>query len=167
MPSYDDCQYLKEAIPLLPGYLAGSQLYYPLGAHLPPLTLGTVLLSLARSGAWAAASSNPDPQALQVQEIRFSWQSAWQEKASREIRARRELWQNYLREYRRDAKAAKRLYAWNVRYRAILTLLGVTSDHTDGFLNTIFIPGGFIWEDACAINFPPEAFWYLFGTLKE
>ena len=142
-------------------YLLSKELYYPIGANLPQLTLGGILLSLARMGTQAAKFET------QVETIRSKWRSAWDAKSSREARARSELWINYLSEYRSDPKSEARLYPQNVRYRAMLTLLGKIEDDSDAFVKSVFKEGGFVWEAECAPNFPRETFWYLYGTLKE
>jgi hypothetical protein len=77
------------------------------------------------------------------------------------------LWLNYLAEYRDDPRSGARLYSQNVRYRAMLSLLGQAAHASDALLKSIFIEGNFVWEADCAQNFQRETFWYLFGTLKE
>ena len=142
-------------------YLLSKELYYPIGLNLPQLTLGGILLSLARMGTQAAKFE------AQVEAIHSKWRVAWDAKSSREVRARSELWINYLAEYREDPKSGARLYSQNVRYRAMLSLLGKTEDDSDAFVKSVFREGKFVWEEECAPNFPRETFWYLYGTLKE
>ncbi|MBI5954174.1 MAG: hypothetical protein HY865_21165 [Chloroflexi bacterium] len=161
MSTEKDQQYLTAGVPLLQNYLLGGQLYYPLSLNLPQLTLGGLLLSLKRMGIQASKFE------AQVEAIRSKWRSAWDAKSSREIKARSELWTNYLSEYRDDPKAGVRLYPQNVRYRAMMSLLGKIEDDTDVFLKGVFREGKFAWEEECAPNFPRETFWYLYGTLKE
>jgi hypothetical protein len=144
----------------LENYLLSQELYYPIGSHLPPLTLGGILLALARMGARAEQFRAP------AEALRSKRRSAWEAKATREVKARSELWLNYLAEYRDDPKTGARLYSQNVRYRAMLTLLGQPADDADGFVKSVFKEGDFVWEEECAPNFPREAFWFLFGTLK-
>jgi hypothetical protein len=161
MPISKDSQYLSAGVPELENYLLSKELYYPIGANLPQLTLGGILLSLARMGARGAQFE------AQVETIRSRWQSAWDAKSSREIKARSELWMNYLSEYRDDPRAGVRLYPQNVRYRVMMSLLGKIEDDADVFLKGVFREGKFVWEAECAPNFPHETFWYLYGTLKE
>ena len=161
MPTQKDNQYLSAGIPELENYLLSEVLYYPLSLNLPQLTLGGVLLSLARMGTQAAQFE------AQVEAIHSKWRTAWDGKSSREVRARSELWVNYLAEYREDPKAGARLYSQNVRYRAMLSLLGKIEHDSDVFVKSIFKEGKFVWEENCAPNFPRETFWYLYGTLKE
>jgi hypothetical protein len=161
MPTQKDNQYLFAGVPQLENYLLSNELYYPLSLELPQLTLGGILLSLARMGTKAAKF------VAEVAVIRSKWHAAWDGKSSRERRARSELWVNYLSEYREDRKSGARLYPQNVRYRAMLSLLGQTEDDSDAFVKSVFREGKFVWEEECAPNFPREKFWYLYGTLKE
>ena len=162
MSTQKDQQYLTAGVPQLQDYLLSKELYYPIGANLPQLTLGGILLSLARMGGTQAAQFE-----AQVEAVRSKWRSAWDTKASREIGARSRLWIDYLSEYRDDPKAGVRLYSQNVRYRVMMSLLGKIEDDSDAFVKSVFREGGFVWEEECALNFPRETFWYLYGTLKE
>ncbi len=156
-----DQQYLTAGVPQLQNYLLSEQLYYPLSLSLPQLTLGGILLALRRMGNRAAKFE------AQVEATRSKWRSAWEEKSSREARARSELWMNYLSEYRDDPKIGVCLYPQNVGYRAMMSLLGKIEDDTDVFLKSLFREGKFVWEEECAPSFERETFWYLYGTLKE
>ena len=161
MPTQKDNQYLAAGVPELENYLLSNALYYPLSLELPQLTLGGILLSLARMGTQAAKFE------AQVGVIRSKWRAAWDVKSSREIKARSELWLNYLAEYQADHKTGARLYPQNVRYRAMLSLLGKAEEDSDVFVKSVFREGKFVWEEECAPNFSRETFWYLYGTLKE
>ena len=161
MYTQKDNQYLSAGVPELENYLLSKELYYPLSLNLPQLTLGGVLLSLARMGTQAAQF------AAQVESIHSKWRAAWDGKSSREVRARSELWVNYLAEYREDPKSGARLYSQNVRYRAMLTLLGKAEVDSDAFVKSVFTEGKFVWEEECAQNFPHKTLWYLFGALRS
>jgi len=161
MTSPKDIQYLSAGVPELENYLLSKELYYPIGISLPQLTLGGILLSLARAGTNAAIFER------QVETTRSKWRTAWETKAQREVHARSELWMNYLAEYREDRRSGSRLYAQNVRYRAMLSLLGQTNHDSDSFLRGNFKEGEFVWEEECSPNFPREIFWYLFGSIQE
>ena len=161
MSTQKDLQYLIAGVPQLQDYLLSEQLYYPLSLALPQLTLGGILLSLARMGTQAAEFKT------QVEVVHSKWRSAWEAKSIREVEARSRLWFDYLSEYREDPKAGGRLYSQNVRYRAMMGLLGKIEDDSDAFVKSVFKEGGFVWEEECAPNFPRETFWYLYGTLKE
>jgi hypothetical protein len=161
MSTQKDQQYLTAGVLQLQDYLLSEQLYYPLNMSLPQLTLGGMLLSLQRMGTQASKFE------AQVEAVRSKWRSAWDAKSSREVKARSELWINYLSEYREDRKMGVRLYSQNVRYRAMMSLLGKVKDDSDAFVKSVFREGSFVWEEECAPNFPRETFWYLYGTLKE
>lgn len=161
MKSKTDSDYLQAALPELETYLLSNQLYYPLGAGLPQLTLGGVLLALAREGLRAESFR------ARAESVREKWRSAWEAKSAREAESRGRLWRQYLEEYREDPPTGARLYPQNVRYRAMLTLLGQTVCEADPFLKSVFREGKFVWQDVPAQHFSRETFWYLFGTLKE
>lgn len=156
-----DNQYLSAGVPELENYLLSKELYYPIGSNLSQLTLGGILLSLARMGAQAAQFE------AQVEAVRSKWRVAWDVKSNREVKARDELWVNYLAEYREDPKSGARLYSQNVRYRAMLSLLGKAVVDSDVLVKSVFIEGKFVWEEECEPNFPYDTFWYLFGTLRS
>jgi len=157
-----DLQYLDAGLRELQDYLLSKVLYWPLSASrsLPALTLGGLLLARQRLGPRA------DAQAAQIELFRSKWRTAWETKASREVRARSELWRNYLEDYRVSPQAHAGEYVQQVRSRAMLVLLGEESDPSDEFVNSRFISGDFIWEGECAQNFPQDAFWFLYGKLK-
>ena len=161
MPTQKDSQYLSAGVPELENYLLSKELYYPIGSYLPQLTLGGILLSLARMGTQAAQFE------AQVEKVRSKWRAAWDAKSSCEVKARTELWINYLAEYREDPKAGARLYPQNVRYRAMLSLLGKIEEDSDVFVKSVFKEDKFVWEEECAPNFPRKTFWYLYGSLRS
>ena len=157
-----DLRYLDAGLRELQDYLLSKVLYWTLSASssLPPLTLGGLLLARQR------LSPRADSQAAQIETIRSKWQTAWDAKASHEVRARSDLWMNYLQDYRESLESHVSEYAQQVRNRAMLVLLGEESDPFDEFVKSKFVPGDFIWESECAGNFPRDAFWFLYGKLK-
>jgi hypothetical protein len=157
-----DLQYLDAGLPELQDYLLSKVLYWPLSASrsLPSLTLGGLLLARQRLGPRA------DSQAAQIESLRSKWRTAWDAKASHEVRARSDLWKNYLQDYRESPESYVGEYAQQVRNRAMLALLGEESDPSDEFVKSKFVFGDFIWENECAQNFPRDVFWFLFGKLK-
>jgi hypothetical protein len=161
MSIQNDIEYLEAGVPELENYLLSNELYYPIGARLPQLTLGGILLSLTRAGLKAESFR------ARVESVRSKWLSAWEKKSIREIKARHKLWADYLAEYRDDPRSGARLYSQNVRYRVMLSLLGQTAHETDPLVKSVFREGNFIWDENCAQNFSRETFWYLYGTLKE
>lgn len=161
MTVHADLMYLKAGIPLLEDYLLSTELYYPLTGELPRLTLGGILLALARAGSRASKF------AMECSRVRAAGQTAWEAKSKRELLARERSWMDYLAEVREDLPAAARLYPHNVRCRAMLSLLDRPEHESDSLLRGIFREGRFVWEPECAVNFPPGPFWYLYGSIKE
>lgn len=162
-----DRVYYAAGIDEVEQYLLSTELYWTVDAHttdLTKLTLGGLLLVRARlRGARTGGLELPDQR---LDAIRFKWRSAWDDKARREVRARSGLWHEYLGEYRADSRSASRLYPQNVRNRAVLTLLGEGSDSMDAYLRSVLLPGAFVWDASAQDGFPPDEFWFLFGTLK-
>lgn len=157
-----DFQYLDAGLSELQDYLLSKVLYWPLSASgsLPFLTLGGLLLARQRLG------SRADSQTAQIEALRSKWRSAWDAKASHEVRARSDLWRNYLQDYRESPESHVGEYAQQVRNRAMLALLGEESDPSDEFVKSRFVSDDFVWESECAQNFPRDAFWFLYGKLK-
>jgi len=157
-----DRQFLEAGIPELQDYLLSKELYgsLPGSFTLPRLTLGGLLLARQRLGPQA------EPFAARMDAIRSQWRSAWDARALREIRARNDLWKNYLIDYRESPKSYRDEYPQQVRFRAMLNLLGEESNDFDEMLKAVLIPGDFVWEKECADRFPRDTFWYLFGKLK-
>ena len=155
-----DFQYLDAGLSELQDYLLSKELYWPLSSSLPRLTLGGLLLARQRLG------SRADSQAAQIEAIRSKWRTVWDSKTSREVRARSDLWMNYLQDYRESPESHVSEYAQQVRNRAMLTLLGVESDPFDEAVRGMFVAGDFVWESECREFFPRDKFWFLFGKLK-
>ncbi|MCJ7433759.1 MAG: hypothetical protein MUO77_09765 [Anaerolineales bacterium] len=157
-----DLQYLDTGLSDLQDYLLSKELYWPLSASasLPRLTLGGLLLARQRLGPRA------DSQAAQIEAIRSKWRTAWDAKASREVRARSDLWTNYLQDYRESPESHVSEYAQQVRNRAMLALLGEESNLFDESIKGMFVSGDFIWESECAEFFSRDTFWFLYGKLK-
>jgi hypothetical protein len=161
MAGPNDLRFLECGTLELENYLLSKELYYPLGAHLPQLTLGAILLASARAGGKALHHQQ------RIETVHAKWQAAWDVKTEREVHARGRLWMNYLTEYRADSKSEARVYPQNVHNRAILTLLGNPHHEADAFLHSVFKPGRFVWDEECEMNFTRHEYWYLFGTVKE
>ena len=157
-----DIRYLDASLRELQDYLLSNVLYWTLSASysLPPLTLGGLLLARQRLG------SRADSQAVQIEALHSKWRAAWDAKASYEVRARGDMWKNYLQDYRETPESYVSEYAQQVRNRAMLTLLGEDSNPFDESVKSMFVTGDFIWESECAGNFPRDTFWFLFGKLK-
>jgi hypothetical protein len=163
MSSLDqDLQYLDAGLGELEDYLLSKDLYRTLSASssLPRLTLGGLLLARQRLGPRA------DSYAARIEAVRSKWRAAWDAKASREVRARSDLWKNYIMDYQDSPASYSSEYKQQVRHRAMLTLLGSDTDPFDDYVRSVFAAGDFIWEKECAPNFPRSAFWFLYGKIK-
>jgi hypothetical protein len=162
-----DRVYYAAGIEEVEQYLLSTELYWTMSARttdLTQLTLGGLLLVRARlRGARTGGLESLDQR---LDAVRSKWRSAWEGKARREVRARSGLWREYLGEYRRDALGASRLYPQNVHNRAMIALLDEQSDPMDVYLRSILLPGAFVWDAQVQDGFPPDEFWFLFGTLK-
>lgn len=189
MTSFDhEYQYLLAAEAELESYLLSSEVYFPIGIRVlisgenyPPLTLGNIALSLRKMRALAADQGQGlllDRINNRIERIRGKWRAAWEAKASREFRARFNLWGNFLEEYRDNPAGNYDRYAYEVNRRVILELLSDQAaeisdsefdalDKLDRYLKLVFETGKFIWEDKLEVVFPVERFWYLYGTLRK
>lgn len=179
--------YLRAALRLLENYLLAKDLYWPIGvkapignAPYPQLTVGNLLLFLQRLRAYLLTN---DQQAeltrieQQLYSLQTHWRVAWEEKSLREFSARLKLWRDFLEEYRGSPENHVDRYHYEVNRRVLLELLIPQSGKLpspevemlrglDSLLFARFIPGDFIWEIDLINNFPPQPYWYLYGTLK-
>jgi hypothetical protein len=175
MPSTEqDLQFLMESLPQLQDYLLSKELYWPLSVSLPRLSLGAILLALARVGA-----SQPDEaQKLrgQLETIRAKWKVAWEQKAAREMANRLRLWSNFLSDYSSAPDQQAGFYPQEVRGRVILQLLLAEASEApeksaladlDAMLNLRLVSGNFIWNAAWQVAFPKTEFWFLYGTITR
>lgn len=188
MPSPEyDLRYLEASLPELQAYLLSGELYWHLEVLPPPgepayprLTLGNLLLSARRLSGLSLDS------ALSTRRLRLEtrleseqsrWRSAWSQKAAREFASRLRQWGSYLEEYRRQPENQAAYYPYEVRLRLLLALLAAASDAIppaelelleglDALLRAALLPGEFTWEPELSASFPPELYWYLYGSLK-
>ncbi len=172
----NDWAFLEAGIPELEDYLLSNELYWPLstrGMSLPRLTIGGLLLSLARL---EAAGQGSLAFRARIDGIRSRWRVAWETRAGREFRARCGLWQAYLGDYRHNPEQHADAYPQEVRYRVMLHLLKGELPappaeqellvQLDNLVRANWNPGGFVWEAKLQTGFPRETYWYLYGKLK-
>ena len=166
-----DIRFLTEGLPQLQGYLLSNELYWPLNNSLPRLTIGSVLLALARLEVTHPVEAQRFRVALEP--TRARWRAAWEKKAAREMANRLRLWSQYLSDFQYAPDKAG-LYPTEVRGRTILQLLlpeapnapeKATLVELDTILKTLLVPGKFIWEAAWQAAFPEAEFWFLYGKL--
>ncbi|HPP64349.1 MAG TPA: hypothetical protein PKV01_14045 [Anaerolineales bacterium] len=170
-----DQAFFKSGVPELETYLLSKELYWS-GARttdFTQLTLGAMLLVRERLKGWRVAGLTE--LSMQMDAVRLKWRSAWEEKARREVRARGEMWKDFLAEAReRPSAEISRRYPYEVRLRAILTLLldnvraapEAWLTPLDAWLNLKLSGDAFVWDPSLAWNFPREKFWFLYGSLK-
>jgi hypothetical protein len=170
----NDNAYFQEGIESLEAYLLSDELFWPLKANQPRLTVGGMLLASQRLRA-RLSFSEWGSRAEQLDQVRLKWRSAWERKAGREVHARFELWRNFLDDVRRSESEAG-MYSQQVEYRVMLQLLRDeltvpvpdldAVDALDQLLRTIWLPGTFVWDVDLTSVFPEPDFWFLYGKLK-
>jgi hypothetical protein len=188
MPSFAwELGYLRAGLGELERYLLSKTLFWPLSAAqltgdlaYPRLTLGNLLLSLARAKAWGIESlEGLDIKRIedQLYALRTHWRVAWERKAGWEFQSRLRQWGHFLNETRQDIENQAVYYPYEVRLRVILGLIKEdinsidsallnTLDGLDLILRELLLPGDFIWEPEIADGFPSQTYWYLWGILN-
>ena len=186
-PEYD-LRYLRAGLELLESYLLSRDIYRPLGVNppageppYPQMTLGWLLLARRRLQATAASPAQRDELArlsAELEATRLRWRVAWGGKAKAEFRARLNLWRDFLEEYRQQPEANYDRYGYEVSRRVLLELLYNEADGLeqadldmlsglDGLLKALLKAGDFVWEAALSPAFPPDTYWYLYGSLPK
>ena len=171
--SEKDMAFFEAGLQQLETYTLSRDLYWPSSVHttdFTQITLGALLLVRERLKGWKIPGLQE--LSMQMDAVRLKWRSAWDAKASREIHARIELWKNYLDEALDAPDEFARQYPYQVRLRAILSLLQEELRESspdslmmlDGELRRIFKSGSFVWDPSIAWVFPQESFWFLFGA---
>lgn len=189
MPDIEyDLRYIEAGLAGLDEYLHSNEVYWPLQAvspsgqpAFPQLTLDGLLLSVARLRARRLNSQEETRfQRLldEMEAVRAKRRVAWEQKATRNFGARLTLWRNYLEEYRDEPDAHADRYTYEVTRRVQLELLKEDarqrSQAEDDLLNlldtvlqSVLIPGDFIWDPDLEQGFPPSSYWFLYGWLKS
>jgi hypothetical protein len=146
----------------------------------PQLTLGGILLSLAKLSAQALTpEQNRELSQLRTRldATRSHWRVAWEQKAGREFQARLSLWRDYVEEYRQHPAEQADRYTYEVSRRVMLELLSHEARSLpdteldllaalDKVVLAKLLPGKFLWEEGLAGAFPPETYWYLYRQPK-
>lgn len=170
-----DRAYFEAGLPQLEAYLLSKELYWPSSVYttdFTQITPGAMLLVRERLKGWRTPGLAE--MSMQMDAIRLKWRSAWDAKASREVRARSELWKNFLVEARHASAESARQYPHQARLRVILSLLLEDLHESpsdvlialDAELRRIFRSGAFVWNPSLGWVFPQESFWFLYGTLN-
>ena len=182
-----DFRYLEAGLANLDEYLYSDEVYWPLQAvslpgapPFPQLTLDGLLLAAAR--LQARNLDFQDKARLvrledELQAHRSRRRVAWETKATRNFGARLTLWRNFLEELRDDPDAHADRYAYEVTRRVQLALLAddargrsQAEDELLGLLDTVlqslWVPGEFIWDAELEQGFDKSSFWFLYGHLE-
>jgi hypothetical protein len=179
-----DFRYLEAGLANLDEYLYSDEVYWPLQAvslpgapPFPQLTLDGLLLAVARLRA-RNLDFQDEARLMrlegELQAPRSNRRVAWEQKATRNFTARLTLWRNFLEELRDDPDAHADRYAYEVTRRVQLALLaddarGRTQAEDDllGLLDTVLqsllVPGEFIWDSELEQGFDKSSFWFLYG----
>ena len=169
-----DSAYFREGIESLEAYLLSDELFWPLQANQPRLTVGGMLLTSQRLRA-RLSFAGWESRSAQLDSVRLKWRSAWERKAGREVHARFELWRNFLDDVR-QSELKTGMYSQQVEYRVMLQLLRDeltvpvpdldAVDALDRLHRTMWLPGTFVWDADLTSVFPEPDFWFLYGKLK-
>lgn len=172
-----DWAFISASLEELEAYLKSKQVYWPLSgpASLPRLTLGSLLVSLARLEAHAITEVEParvSAMLADVSSIRSHWQALWQRKAALEFPQRLTLWSAFLSDLKEEG-VSRAEYAAQVHLRLMLDLLLAETptiqpawprqlEALDVRLQTVTRPAPFVWRAELEPGFPPDKFWYLY-----
>jgi hypothetical protein len=179
-------RFLQAGTDCLESYLLSDELFWPVDIHppvgepaYPQLTLGSLLLSRARLAAYPKSQAQAD-QATQLfskmDSIKNRWKVAWEKKAGHSFSVRLRMWRDYIEEYRNAPRDNTDRYGYEVRLRAMLTLLKGEGSGTvqaeidllsalDSFVRTVLVRSDFIWGLELKTGFPEQEYWYLYGKL--
>ncbi len=183
-----DLGFIQAGLDSLEAYLLSDEVFWPISAQppagspaYPRLTLGALLLSMQRLGAYPRTLTQ-DVQYQRVNstvdQVRSRWRAAWAKKARQSFTVRLRMWRDFIEEYRAAPLDNADRYAYEVRLRAMLELLrkeggeppgaelGLLSS-LDEYLRAVLSPGGFIWEAEVQPGFPKGEYWYLYVMLPS
>lgn len=187
MKSFEyEIRFLQAGLDSLESYLLSDDLFWPVDIHppagepaYPKLTLGSLLLSRARLASFPKSQAQADQSTQlfsKMDSIRVRWKVAWEKKAAHSFSVRLRMWRDYIEEYRNAPQENTDRYGYEVRLRAMLTLLkGEGSgaiqaevdllNALDRFLRSVLVSSDFIWGLELRSGFPEQEYWYLYGKL--
>lgn len=189
MKSFEyDLRYLASGTEILERYLISDEVFWPISASPPEgeppyplLTLDGLLLARTRL---MGRSKSPEQQVRVEQVIsniefnRSKWRVAWEDKAGKCYKIRERMWQNFIQEYQDNPQENADRYLYEVRLRVMLELLkSEFKPHSrgeidlllglDGYIKSILVHGGFIWDVEIQAGFPEKEYWFLYGKLPS
>ncbi|MEB2287477.1 MAG: hypothetical protein OZ934_05150 [Anaerolineae bacterium] len=167
-------------------YLYEDELYGYLAGDLPKLTLGGLLLRLYRLTCLEDSLSTEQQTLLHDARInleaeRANWSVHFENKIRRELRARLEALELFMRECDEDAQPCTAHYPTQAEKRTIIyhlaeeaSELGILEDdlrarirHVDQKLRALLREGEFITDKVLRPAYPPEIFWWLYAYVPE
>lgn len=171
---------LKEAQAMtaaLTPYIYEEELYGKIGASMPRLTLGAILLRLHRLQALrgqmnAEQSALLDQIQAQNDNARSEWGSHYVKKLEQEIGARTRDMQAYLKECREDPKLCAGSYMPEALRRTMIQEILNVSPNSDARMKVKEVDSGlrrvarnadFIWSEMLRPAYPKETYWWLYS----
>ena len=163
-------------------YVYEPELYGLMPGDLPRLTVGGLLMRIARLSALSlspAQQSTLDTIKKQLETIRKEWLVAYEGKIQREVKARIMSMNQFLDECADNAQNCADLYVSGVEKRVMLEALKDDAEAlnffspemkagiagTDNKIHRFFAKSDqFIWNPLLQPAYPREKFWYLYTT---
>jgi hypothetical protein len=182
-PNFELC-YIQAGLEELEAYLLSKELFWhvntpPKVRTFPMLTLANLLLSLANlkaysTGGQLAPTQNTEYAQLRrkIEALRQKWTVAWEAKTAHEYKSRLRQWLYYLNDLKAKEEDHAPYYTTEVRNRVLLELLKENSPESaqpdlanlDTFLRAKLTTSDFIWDPEVQTAFPPEEYWFLYGS---
>jgi hypothetical protein len=169
-------------------YLTNKTLFWRMvSGGMPMLTLGGYLMRQHRLLALRQLLNEEEQARLDAAVVQFNQALVekvvrFEQKAHRELQARLRQWGEYLRDVKREAAGRAFNYETAVETRAMIAAV-VDKLETDPYrldpkvaqqvasldnsLRLYWQPGEFVWPGAWQPAYPPEKYWWLYGTPKK
>jgi hypothetical protein len=176
---------LKEAqimTSALTPYVYEEELYGKVGASMPRLTLGALLLRLRRLETLRGKMNSAqvgllDQIEAQHESVRREWTTHYNQKLVQEASARLRDMQTYLKECREDPKACAGAYMPEALRRTMIqeviqaapeaelqgSDVAMRVKEVDGGLRRYVQKSDFIWSDILRAAYPVETYWWLYS----
>ncbi len=181
-----DVRVLAAMASSLTPYLYEDELYGYLAGNLPKLTLGGLLLRLHRLTCLEERLSAEQQTLLHDARInleaeRANWAVHFENKIKRELRARLEALEQFVRECEEDALPCAANYPTQAEKRTIIHHLAEEASEleileddvrarlrqVDQKLRALLHEGDFITDEALKPAYPPDVFWWLYAYVPE
>jgi hypothetical protein len=183
-----DLRYLVSGTEILEKYLFSDEVFWPINVsppkgepEYPRLTLDGLLLARARlMGRYKSLGQQAQVEQVisKLEFFRSKWRVAWEEKAGKCYHVRERMWRNFIQEYQDNPQENADRYSYEVRLRVMLELLKPEVKRQsmedagfllglDGYLKSILVHEGFIWEKELQEGFPETEYWFLYGKIPS